>query len=383
MAVVDDVPDVEDAPISETRRPTRAPAVRLRARACAEGAAEAASTGVPGTQRIYIKTYGCSHNQSDSEYMAGLLAEFGYELSANPLGAQLWLVNSCTVKGPSQDHLLNDVRAARAARVPIVVAGCVSQAHPELEALQGLSIVGVEQIDRVVEVVGFALQGHAVRLLARRTGAAASRAGVPLGLPSLALPKVRRNALVEVVPVNVGCLGACTYCKTVHARGRLTSYPLGALVERARAAVADGVRELWLTSEDTGAYGRDLGVDFPTMVRALVEQGIGAAAGEVRVRVGMANPPYMLEHLDAIADVLRMPGCYAFLHVPVQSGSDAVLGAMNREYTVDEFRHVADALLARVPELTLATDVICGFPGETDDDHEQTLALLREYRCAR
>lgn len=386
-------PDVEDLANgigSDPLRLVRAPAVKLRGRtrpagaAAACAAAEAATAGVPGTQRLYVKTYGCSHNHSDSEYMCGLLAEYGYELASEPEGAQLWLINSCTVKGPSQDHLLSDVRRARAADVPIVVAGCVSQAHPELEALQGLSIIGVEQIDRVVEVVNFALQGHAVRLLARRTGPAGGGgegAGSGLGLPSLSLPKVRRNALVEVLPVNVGCLGSCTYCKTVHARGRLTSYPLAQLISRTRAAVAEGVRELWLTSEDAGAYGRDLGVNFPTMVRALAEQALGGAGcGEVRMRVGMANPPYMLEHLDEIAAVLKLEQVYAFLHVPVQSGSDAVLAGMNREYTIAEFRHVADTLLARVPELTLATDIICGFPGESEEDHEQTLALIREYR---
>lgn len=389
--------DLEDlAEDSGPQRPVRAPAVKVRGRArethagAAAALSEAAASGVPGTQRVWVKTYGCSHNTSDGEYMAGLLHEYGYELADGPEGAHVWLINSCTVKGPSQEHLLTDVRRARAASVPVIVAGCVSQAHPELEPLAGLSMIGVEQIDRVVEVVGLALQGHAVRLLARRTGAAASAAGGgdgdaptvgPTGLPSLELPKVRRNALVEVVPCNVGCLGSCTYCKTVHARGRLTSYPLGALLARTRAAVAAGCREVWLTSEDTGAYGRDLGLDMPTMVRALAEQAL-PPGGEVMLRVGMANPPYMLEHLDEIVRVLNHPAVYAFLHVPVQSGSDRTLRAMNREYTAAEFRHVADALLAAVPELTLATDVICGFPAETDADHAETMALLAEYRFA-
>ncbi|KAJ1640634.1 hypothetical protein T492DRAFT_567003, partial [Pavlovales sp. CCMP2436] len=336
---------------------------------------------VPGTQRIWVKTYGCSHNHSDSEYMAGLLAEFGFELVHEAAVAQLWLVNSCTVKGPSQEHLLVDVRKAKVAGVPIVLAGCVSQAHPELELLAGLSIVGVEQIDRIVEVVTLALQGHSVRLLARRTGAAAGveSDGGPRGLPSLALPKVRRNSLVEVVPCNVGCLGSCTYCKTVHARGRLTSYPLAEILARVRSAVAEGIREVWLTSEDTGAYGRDLGLDMPTLLRAIAEEAM-PPNGEARLRVGMANPPYMLEHLEEIGQILQHPNVYRWLHVPVQSGSDKVLRGMNREYTIAEFRHVADSLLAAVPGLTLATDVICGFPGETKEDHIKTLALISEYK---
>lgn len=375
---MDDIEDLVDSATDGgggAARPTRAPAVTVRAhtgRAAPPAAATAAASaeGVPGTQTVYVKTYGCSHNHSDSEYMCGLLAAYGYAISAQPDGASAWLVNSCTVKGPSQDHLLTDVRRAREAGVPIVVAGCVSQAHPDLEALRGLSVVGVEQIDRIVEVVGLALQGHSVRFLERRAAGA--------GPPPLDLPKVRRNAWVEIVPVNLGCLGACTYCKTVHARGRLQSYPLGALVERARAAVADGVRELWLTSEDLGAYGRDIGTDAPTLLRALLERALPPSG--VMVRVGMTNPPYILEHLDELAALLADPRVYSFLHVPVQSGSDRVLSAMNREYTVAEFRHVADTLLAALPELTLATDVIVGFPGETEAEHAETMALVREYR---
>ena len=101
------------------------------------------------------------------------------------------------------------------------------------------------------------------------------------------------------------------------------------------------------------------------------------------LRVGMTNPPYMLQHLDAIAACLNHPRCYAFLHVPVQSGSDAVLGRMRREYTRAEFCTVADALLSRVPHLTLATDLICGFPGETEADHDATLTLVQKYKVRR
>ena len=120
--------------------------------------------------------------------------------------------------------MATDLKRGRALGKALVVAGCVSQAQPELKtqgfALADISIVGVQQIDRVVEVVQEALRGHTVRLLERRVR------------PSLDLPKVRRNRLVEIVPINTGCLGSCTYCKTVYARGRLGSYPPDALLER-------------------------------------------------------------------------------------------------------------------------------------------------------
>ncbi|KAJ8541768.1 hypothetical protein K7X08_002584 [Anisodus acutangulus] len=324
---------------------------------------------IPGTQTIYIKTFGCSHNQSDSEYMAGQLSAFGYALSDNPDEADLWMINTCTVKSPSQSAMDTLINKGRSAKKPLVVAGCVPQGSRNLKELEGVSIVGVQQIDRVVEVVEETLKGHEVRLLTRKT------------LPALDLPKVRKNKFVEILPINVGCLGACTYCKTKHARGHLGSYTVDSLVGRVKNVIADGVREIWLSSEDTGAYGRDIGVNLPILLNALVAEL--PLNGSTMLRIGMTNPPYILEHLKEIADILRHPCVYSFLHVPVQSGSDSILSAMNREYTVGEFRKVVDTLMELVPGMQIATDIICGFPGETDEDFAQTVDLIKDYKLAQ
>ncbi|RAL54970.1 hypothetical protein DM860_013666 [Cuscuta australis] len=324
---------------------------------------------IPGTQTIYIKTFGCSHNQSDSEYMAGQLSAFGYALTDVPDEADLWLINTCTVKSPSQSSMDTLLTRGKIAKKPLVVAGCVPQGSRNLKELQGISIVGVQQIHRVVEVVEETLKGHEVRLLTRKT------------LPSLDLPKVRKNEFIEILPINVGCLGACTYCKTKHARGHLGSYTVESLVGRVKNVVADGVKEIWLSSEDTGAYGRDIGVNLPILLNAIVEEL--PTDGSTMLRIGMTNPPYILEHLKDIADVLRHPCVYSFLHVPIQSGSDAVLSAMNREYTVAEFRKVVDTLTELVPGMQIATDIICGFPGETDEDFAHTVNLVKDYQFAQ
>lgn len=321
---------------------------------------------IPGTQTIYIKTFGCSHNQSDSEYMAGQLSAFGYSLSDSPEEADLWLINTCTVKSPSQSAMDTLISKCKNVKKPLVVAGCVPQGSRDLKELEGVSIVGVQQIDRVVEVVEETLKGHEVRLFNRKT------------LPALDLPKVRKNKFVEILPINVGCLGACTYCKTKHARGHLGSYTIDSLVGRVKTVIADGVKEIWLSSEDTGAYGRDIGANLPTLLNAIVAELPPDAS--TMLRIGMTNPPFILEHLKEIAEVLRHPCVYSFLHVPVQSGSDAVLNAMNREYTVSEFRTVVDTLMELVPGMQIATDIICGFPGETDEDFAQTLSLIKEYK---
>lgn len=167
---------------------------------------------VPGMGSVFVKTFGCSHNISDSEFMMGQLSDYGYQLTDKAESADLVLINSCTVKNPSQDAFVNWVKSSQDRGQKVVVAGCVPQGDMGVQGIKHLSVVGVKNIDRVVEVVNQTFQGNTVQLLSQE------------GLPSLALPKIRKNNLVEIIPINAGCLGACTYCKTVQARGKLGSY---------------------------------------------------------------------------------------------------------------------------------------------------------------
>ncbi|NXG06563.1 CDKAL methylthiotransferase, partial [Sakesphorus luctuosus] len=326
---------------------------------------------IPGVQKIWIRTWGCSHNNSDGEYMAGQLAAYGYKITEDPAEADLWLLNSCTVKNPAEDHFRNSIRKAQEGKKKVVVAGCVPQAQPRQDYLKGLSIIGVQQIDRVVEVVEETIKGHSVRFLGQKKDH-----GKRLGGARLDLPKIRKNPLIEIISINTGCLNACTYCKTKHARGDLASYPIEELVDRARQSFQEGVCEIWLTSEDTGAYGRDIGTDLPTLLWRLVE----VIPEGAMLRLGMTNPPYILEHLEEMARILNHPRVYAFLHIPVQSGSDSVLMDMKREYCVADFKQVVDFLKEKVPGITIATDIICGFPGETEEDFQETVKLVEQYR---
>ncbi|GLH02026.1 Threonylcarbamoyladenosine tRNA methylthiotransferase [Gryllus bimaculatus] len=326
---------------------------------------------IPGTQSIFIKTWGCTHNSSDSEYMAGQLASFGYTITDDKNKADLWILNSCTVKSPAEDHFRNEIEAGQKIGKPVVVAGCVPQGAPKTQFIKGLSVIGVQQIDRVVEVVEETLKGNTVRLLGQKR-----QAGHKMGGASLLLPKVRRNPLVEIIPINTGCLNQCTYCKTKHARGELGSYPPDEIVARAKQSFEEGVVELWLTSEDTGAYGRDIGTSLPELLWQLTD----VIPEGCMMRVGMTNPPYILEHLEEMSKILSHPRVYSFLHVPVQSGSDAVLGDMKREYCRADFEHVVNFLKERVPHLSIATDIICGFPTETEEDFAETLTLCEKYK---
>lgn len=214
---------------------------------------------IPGTQRVFLKTYGCSHNTSDSEYMMGLLSEYGYKFVEDFGESDVCVINSCTVKNPSQEAFVNYVQRAKLTGKKVVVAGCVPQGDRNIKGLEDVSMIGVTQIDRIVEVVEETLKGNQVKLLAKKE------------LPALDLPKIRRNELIEIVPINTGCLGSCTYCKTKHARGKLGSYSPEAIVNSCMKATKEGVKEIWLTSEDTGAYGRDINTDLPHLVMEIIK----------------------------------------------------------------------------------------------------------------
>eukprot|EP00936_MAST-01D_sp_MAST-1D-sp1_P001098 g1098.t1 len=334
--------------------------------------AQARCEHVPGSHVLWTKTFGCAHNVSDGEYMVGQLLSYGYSFTERREDADLWLLNSCTVKDPSQLAFMHLVQSAEEQGKAVVVCGCVPQGERTLKGLEHVSMVGVQQIDRVVDVVEETLKGNIVRMLARGQ------------LPALDLPKIRKNALIEIVPLSTGCLGACTYCKTKHARGELGSYSPKALQNRVASVIAEGITEVWLSSEDTGAYGRDIGTHIGQLLKLLLDTPASHAptghAGDVMLRLGMTNPPFILEHLPAVARALNHDNAFSFLHVPVQSGSDTVLKRMNREYTVADFERVCDFLLVHVPGLTISTDIICGFPGETDADWKDTMRLVRKYR---
>ena len=327
--------------------------------------AESHGPDVPGDATIYTYTFGCGHNVSDGEYMAGQLIEAGYRVTDNFDIADAYLINSCTVKNPSEDHFVTLLRRSKGTGKPVVVAGCVPQADQQNKEWNDVSVVGVRHIDKVVDVVAEALRGNTVRLLSNNTGER---------IPTLALPKVRRNQFIEIIVINVGCLNHCTYCKTKAARGNLKSWPIEEVVDRVRQVLAEGVVEIRLTSEDTGAYGIDINTDIVALLDAIVEVLEGT---NVMLRIGMSNPPYLLKHLHEVARIMNHPNVFAFIHIPVQSGSNAILSVMEREYSCEEFEQCVNIFREKVPDISISTDIICAFPGEGDEEWQETMDLCR------
>ncbi|HDH41241.1 MAG TPA: tRNA (N(6)-L-threonylcarbamoyladenosine(37)-C(2))-methylthiotransferase [Candidatus Altiarchaeales archaeon] len=306
--------------------------------------------------KIQIETYGCTMNRADSEAMAGLLAESGFEFGDNGI----LIVNTCTVKTPTERKILKRLERLRGRKV--IVSGCLPSAEPSItEKFPEFSFLGMNVEDIVNAVRAVENGDRFVRIKEGRC--------------RLELPRRRENPLVGIIPIAQGCAGDCSFCITRLARGRLVSYPRELILENIERVISEGVREIWLTAQDVGAYGIDIGENLPDLLRDICK-----IRGRFKVRVGMMNPSHVLKILDELILAYKDEKIYKFLHIPVQSGDDKVLRDMNRRYTVNDFRRIVFEFRKNFPEMTISTDVIVGFPTEDDRAFERTVNLIEDVR---
>ncbi|WP_332881994.1 tRNA (N(6)-L-threonylcarbamoyladenosine(37)-C(2))-methylthiotransferase, partial [Methanosarcina horonobensis] len=198
------------------------------------------------------------------------------------------------------------------------------------------------------------------------------RISEPLGF--LNVPRERSNPNIHICQISQGCNFACSYCIVKHARGKLRSFPPEEIVEDIRSAVADGCREIWLTSQDDSQYGMDTGVKLPELLHMISE-----ISGDFKVRVGMMNPFSVLPILDDLVDAFDSDKIFKLLHLPIQSASHPVLKKMNRLHKMDDVDEIITKFRTRFEDLSLFTDIIVGFCDETDEDFEETVEWVKKY----
>ena len=306
--------------------------------------------------RVYFEAYGCTQNYGESRLMQHALASRGCSIAPTPATADANVLVTCTVVEHTERKMLARMRALAACGKPLVVAGCMAAAQRELvrKTVPEARLLPPRKWPQIVDLLG---------------------AGTACGETALAAEADDTAWRDAIVPIAQGCAGRCTYCITRVARGRVSSYPMEDLVARIRGHVEAGIRDIKLTGQDTAAYGRDTGGSLADLLR-----GATAIEGDFRIRVGMMDPLTALPILDDLIDAFSSPKVYKFLHLPVQSGDDGVLEAMRRDYTVADFGRIVARFRAAHPGITLATDVIVGFPGETEDAFERSMDLVRRVR---
>jgi len=316
--------------------------------------------------RVYVEAYGCSQNQGETEGLSRAAEGAGHILTSDPRTADVAVLVTCAVIGATEERMVRRWRALARLVPETVVTGCMVPLRRD--RFQEPGVPGRTHLLAIRE------QWDLPRLL---QGIRPRAEGVPLPGPKAApggSPRLHR----EIV-LNQGCASACSYCFSRLARGPLTSVPLASLLRQAEAALREGVVELRLSSLDTSCWGQDFGPGGTRLPEALSAVAGLPSPQEFRVRVGMMSPQSLVRIVPSYWErMAREPRVYRFLHLPVQSGSDAILQRMHRGYRAEDFRRLVEGARDRVPDLTLATDVITGFPGETEADHRATMELLRE-----
>jgi len=305
---------------------------------------------------IAVLSQGCAANFGDGEKIARTLSaqhpdcSISFEFpTEQPLAFYL---NVCTVKGNGSALKLLQQAVTTFPQAPIFITGCApkdfqEEARKISDKITFTSLKALESLDSIA----------------------------PNGLQN-DMRTLRQSPFVGIVNIEEGCLDTCAFCSTKLVKGRLQSQPEDAIVDQVRRLVDDGCLEIQLSGQDCACYGFDTGTNLANLTQKILAQ----VPGNYKIRLGMGNPRHILGYKDALLECFQDERLYQFLHVPVQSGSERVLQLMNRKHSVEDFRNFALELQEKFPLFTLSTDLIVGFPGETDADFQETLDLLKETR---
>jgi tRNA-2-methylthio-N6-dimethylallyladenosine synthase len=344
-------------------------------------------------KKLYIKTYGCQMNVYDSARMADVLAPLGYGTADDPADADMVILNTCHIREKASEKVFSELgrlRLVRTARrengndMIIAVAGCVAQAEgaeilrraPEVDI-----VLGPQTYHRLPEMVARATRARSAKDDKARRGAGVLDTDFPPESKFDHLPAPAADQAVSAfLSIQEGCDKFCTFCVVPYTRGAEFSRPVTQIVQEARALVAAGAREIHLLGQNVNAYhgaapdGSEWGLG--RLVRHLAD----AVDGLLRIRYTTSHPRDMDD--DLIAAHADVPQLMPFLHLPVQSGSDRVLEAMNRQHKAKHYYEIVERLRAARPDIALSSDFIVGFPGESDADFAATLKLIEEIGFA-
>ena len=306
--------------------------------------------------KVHVEGYGCSMNKAETEMIRGFFRENNAEFS-NEKNADFIVINTCAVKDKTESKMLRRIKKLRELSMKnnsrLVVVGCLPKVSPGM--ISAIS-PGIKQF------------GPDLKMLSREAGLQEQefRPG---------LPQVRDNPIVSIIPINLGCIYNCSYCGTKLARGNLESYPVDEIEGKFRNSLSTA-KEIWLTSQDTGAYGLDIKTNLANLLKGLLIQN----PGNYRVRIGMMTPSHFRRIHSELLETMKDERVYKFLHLPVQSGSDSVLRRMKRPYSASDFEFLVQEARRAFPDMTISTDIIIGFPGETSDEFNETMRLIERTR---
>jgi len=316
---------------------------------------------------ICIKTYGCSVSLNESEIMAGLLEQAGFNIVRNENIADLIIVVTCYVKTPTEQRILFKLKELQKSYPDkkLIVSGCMPEGiyRKLVDIVPDASLVSTHHITKIVRAVKKTLEGKRVEFLGESNEM------------KLCLPKIRKNPLIGIIPISSGCDSNCSYCCVRMAKGKLFSYPEDRIIKEIINSLIQGCKEIWITSQDNASFGLDKnGIRLSDLMSEITR-----IPGNFFVRIGMMNPENVLPMLPDLIKAYKNDKIYNFLHLPVQSGDDNILNKMNRCYNIGDFERIVKEFEENL-NYQLWTDVIVGFPGETEEQFNNTLDLIKRVK---
>ncbi len=307
--------------------------------------------------KVYLEVYGCTANKSDASLVKGILKESNYELVNDINDADTLILLTCTVIDTTEQRMLSRLKVLKNTGKKIIVGGCMAsiQSDQVKSIVPNVQLLPPQYSYQILDVIN---HEKPIFKLMNKT-------------------KLSKYYDDIFAPISIaeGCNFSCSYCITSLARGKLKSYPIYEITQDICSAIRQGCKEIQLTSQDTSSFGLDSGHDLGEL---LIE--ISKINGQFRVRIGMMNPYTCLKNIDSIINGYKSLKIYKFLHLPVQSGDNVILKKMNRKYFVDDFLKIIKKFRQSYPDITISTDVIVGFPTETDSQFQHTVNLLEELK---
>ncbi len=318
---------------------------------------------------VLIKTWGCTANQDNEAIMSGLLIKEGNTLVKEEGEADVLIFNTCTVKGATENRIVQNLKDLneRFPEKKILISGCMAGAQEQMlkKINPNASLVNTMHITQIASVVEKVMQGEIITLTKKRFENKAN------------LPKMYREEGIATIQISQGCADACYFCITKLSQGFVKSFPVESIKAEIESAVKRGIKTIYLTSQDNGAYGLDYSKksELGNLLKELVK-----VEGDFKVRVGMTNPRHIIPIREELVEVFKNNKLLKFLHIPVQAGSEKVVTEMNRKHSVQEFKEIVNLFRREIPQMNISTDIICGYPTESEEDFNKTIELIEEIK---
>jgi len=300
--------------------------------------------------KLFVKTYGCTLNKKDTE---NVVKEHNFTEEFSEIKkADYIFINTCGVKEQTQTKILNFLKKLNENKIPqekIIIFGCLVNIDKEalVSEMPNAKYFKVSEKEKIESIIN-----------------------------NIENNKSSNKKNTQTIILSNGCLGNCYYCAVKFARGKLESKPIEKIIKEIEYSVnEEKSKEILLTSQDNGCYGFDINENLNTLLKKIIE-----IKGDFKIRVGMANPQHLKIIINELIEIYKNEKIYKFLHIPIQSGSNKVLKEMNRYYTIEDVYDIIEKFKKEIPDISIGTDIIVGYPTETENDFQETIDFIKKIK---